>query len=224
MADTRDRRSLWRSPVLLSASEEHAWAREVAVHAHAGQRDKAGEPYIRHCQRVADAIQGDKAKTVAFLHDVLEKSPGWTAERLLDSGFSPEVVSAVESLTRRPGETKDALTIRATANPLSLEVKRADLNDNLAQLERQGKSGAEYGRRLHLLEEMVSKNTLADQEETADGLGPDVSNLAGETRPARSDAARRALRRQNADRVAKRFFVVLLCLVLVGALYLIFMQ
>ena len=221
MADTRDRRSLWRSPVLLSAPEEHAWAREVAVHAHAGQRDKAGEPYIRHCQRVADAVQGDKAKTVAFLHDVLEKSPGWTAERLLDAGFSPEVVAAVESLTRRPGETKDALTIRAAANPLSLEVKRADLDDNLAQLERQGKNGAEYGRRLHLLEEIVRQDTLADRDETAEGVN---SYLTSGTRLDRVDAARRALRRQNTDRVASRSFVVLLGLALVGALYLIFIQ
>jgi len=219
MADTRDRRSLWCSPVLLSASEEHAWAREVAVHAHAGQRDKAGEPYIRHCQRVADAVQGDKAKTVAFLHDVLEKSPGWTAERLLDSGFSPEVVAAVECLTRRPGETKDALTIRAAANLLTHEVKRADLGDNLAQLERQGKSGAEYRRRLHLLEEVVS-----DKEGAAAGLEPGDVGLTSEARLARIDAARSALRSQYTARVAKRSFVVLFGLAIVGAFYLIFMQ
>ncbi|WP_065372955.1 HD domain-containing protein [Ensifer adhaerens] len=219
MADTRDRRSLWRSPVLLSAPEEHAWAREVAVHAHAGQRDKAGEPYIRHCQRVADAVQGDKAKTVAFLHDVLEKSPGWTAERLLDSGFSPEVVAAVENLTRRPGETKDALTIRAAANLLTREVKRADLGDNLAQLERQGKSGAEYRRRLHLLEEVVS-----DKEDAAAGLEPGDADLTSEARLARIDAARRALRSQYTARVAKRSLVVLFGLAIVGVFYLIFMQ
>lgn len=217
MADTRDRRSLWRSPVLLSAHEEHAWAREVAVHAHAGQRDKAGEPYIRHCQRVADAVQGDKAKTVAFLHDVLEKSPGWTAERLLDSGFSPEVVAAVECLTQRPGETKDALTIRAAANRLTLEVKRADLGDNLAQIERQGKSGAEYRRRLHLLDVVSDKHATADDEDAAAGL-------TSEARRARIDAARRALRSQYAARVAKRSFVVLFVLATVGAFYLIFMQ
>lgn len=64
------------------------------MQAHVGQHDKAGEPYIRHCQRVADAVAGDKAKTVAWLHDVLEKGPGWTVERLLGSGFSPEVVAA----------------------------------------------------------------------------------------------------------------------------------
>jgi len=219
MADTRDRRSLWRSPVLLSAPEEHAWAREVAVHAHAGQRDKAGEPYIRHCQRVADAVQGDKTKTVAFLHDVLEKSPGWTAERLLDSGFSPEVVAAVECLTRRPGETKDALTIRAAANLLTREVKRADLGDNLAQLERQGKSGAEYRRRLHLLEEVLS-----DKEDAAAGLEPGDVGLTSEARLARIDAARRALRSQYTARVAKRSLVVLFGLAIVGAFYLIFMQ
>ncbi|MGO4656462.1 HD domain-containing protein [Ensifer sp. 2YAB10] len=220
MPNTRDRRSLWRSPVLLSPPEERAWAREVAVHAHAGQRDKAGEPYVRHCQRVADAVEGDKAKTVAFLHDVLEKAPGWTAERLLDSGFSPEVVAAVECLTRRPGETKDALTIRAAASELTLKVKRADLGDNLAQLERLGKSGAEYRRRLHLLDEAVSD---ADDEDAAAGVGSGEDDLS-EARLDRVDAARRVVRGQNTDRVAKRSFVVLFGLAIVGAVYLIFLQ
>ncbi|WP_327327460.1 HD domain-containing protein [Ensifer adhaerens] len=159
MTDTRDSRlSSWRSPDPLSPAEECAWAREVAAHAHAGQRDKAGEPYFSHCQRVADAVVGEKAKTVAFLHDVVEKSPGWTLERLKDVGFSPEVIIAVQALTRQPGETKDALTLRAVPNPLSVVVKRADLQDNLAQVKRLGRSDAEYRRRLNLLDQALQEN------------------------------------------------------------------
>ncbi len=132
----------------------------MAVHAHAGQRDKAGEPYFAHLQRVADAVVGEKAKTVAYLHDILEKAPGWTPERLREVGISAEVIIAVRALTRQPGETKDALTLRAMSNPLSLAVKRADLQDNLRQMEGKGESGAEYRRRLHLLDQAAQGQAL----------------------------------------------------------------
>lgn len=214
MTDARDRRYVWHSPASLSPSEECAWAREVAAHAHAGQRDKAGEPFFRHCQRVADAVEGDKTKTVAFLHDILEKSPGWTSERLLECGFSPEVVAAVKILTRRPGETKDALTVRAAANPLSLEVKRADLRDNLAQLEGKGRSGAEYKRRLYLLEEAARAPLSGPNEFIARLSREGPSHSALPTLDA--DDARRAVLRHNASVFAKRFLLILLGLAIAG--------
>lgn len=34
--------------------------------------NKAGEPYIGHLAHVAASVEGDKAKTVAWLHDVVE--------------------------------------------------------------------------------------------------------------------------------------------------------
>lgn len=198
MAGVREQRPSWRPPVL-SASEERVWAREVALHAHAGQLDKAGEPYIRHCQRVAEAVDGDKAKSVAFLHDVVEKAPGWTSERLLDSGFSPEVVAAVESLTHRTGETKDALTIRAASNALAAVVKRADLLDNLSQVERQGKDGTQYRRRLVLLDAAAAYDGHGAESESAD------RKIAASS--ARGEAGE--IRREAADRVAKRLALLL---------------
>jgi hypothetical protein len=101
-------------------------------------------------------VSGDREKAVAFLHDVAEKAPGWTPERLKEVGFSSEVVKAVELLTLQPGETKDALVIRAASTPLSLAVKRADLKDNLAQMKNMGRSGDVYLRGLHLLSEASS--------------------------------------------------------------------
>ncbi|WP_246810700.1 HD domain-containing protein [Ensifer sp. ENS09] len=205
MADIREKRAFWRSPVSLSVTEQRVWAKEVALHAHAGQRDKAGEPYIRHCQRVAEAVEGDKAKTVAFLHDIVEKAPDWTLERLLVSGFSQDVVAAVESLTHRPGETKDALTIRAAANALGAVVKRADLQDNLTQVERQGGDVAQYRRRLLLLDVAANRDKRLRRDEGAGDL-----RREGRFGPKLSQSDARAMtRRENADRVAKKGLIFL---------------
>ena len=158
MAEIRNTISSGGRRVPLSPSEELALAKTIATKAHAG--GKLGEPYIRHWERVSDAVKSDQAKAVALLHEVIEKALGWTPERLRDCGFSPEVVAAVKTLTWRLDETKDACAVRASANPLSLEVKLADLRDNLAQVGEKGKSGAEYRHRLRLLENAASHVSL----------------------------------------------------------------
>ena len=50
-------------------------ARAIAERAHAGQVDKAGKPYIGHPAHVAVSVEGDKAKAVAWLHDVSRTPP-----------------------------------------------------------------------------------------------------------------------------------------------------
>jgi (p)ppGpp synthase/HD superfamily hydrolase len=46
----------------------------IATRAHAGQKDKLGEPYIGHPVRVARRVSslGEGAMMAALLHDVLE--------------------------------------------------------------------------------------------------------------------------------------------------------
>lgn len=57
-----------------------ALARTLATEAHAGQIDKAGQPYIGHVARVAAAVRGDDdAEVVAWLHDVAEDCPAFAA-------------------------------------------------------------------------------------------------------------------------------------------------
>lgn len=51
-------------------SLEHAI--RIACVAHAGQTDKAGQPYILHPLRVMLAMADDFERTTAVLHDVLE--------------------------------------------------------------------------------------------------------------------------------------------------------
>jgi (p)ppGpp synthase/HD superfamily hydrolase len=124
---------------------------EVALAAHEGQTDKTGRSYFEHCRRVADAVQADDAKIVAYLHDVAEKGRGWTLDRLREEGFSPEIVTAVDALTRRDQEAWNDFVHRAGANSLARLVKQADLEDNLAQVQTLGEDGTKYVEGLVLL-------------------------------------------------------------------------
>ena len=107
-------------------------ALSVALKAHAGQVDKVGQPYILHPLRVMLRTSGHEARVVALLHDVIEDSGGVVELRdLRRLGFADTVVTAVDALTHRPGETYAAYIRRAAANPLARTVKIADLEDNM---------------------------------------------------------------------------------------------
>lgn len=145
-----------------------AAACRLATVAHEGQVDKAGKPYIRHPGRVADAV-GEAGGAVvavaaAWLHDVVEDT--WvTAEFLLQAGFPPAVASAVEAVTKRPGEATDDYARRIAADPIAVQVKRADLADNtdptrLARLDRRTRSRleAKYARFVSLLDAALGES------------------------------------------------------------------
>ncbi len=103
----------------------------IAEAAHAGQRDKAGQPYIGHPMRVMKSVDTDDERIVAVLHDVVEDSD-WTLDMLRKEGFAAPIVEAVDALTKRPGEDYDREFIpRAGRLPLARRVKLADLADNL---------------------------------------------------------------------------------------------
>lgn len=101
----------------------------LAVRAHAGQVDKGGHPYILHPLRVMQAMSHETERIVAVLHDVMEDA-GVTPQDLLAMGFSSTVVEALESVTRREGESYEDFVRRAAANPFGRRVKLADLRDN----------------------------------------------------------------------------------------------
>ncbi len=103
---------------------------EIATEAHAGQTDKAGEPYILHSLRVAACLPDGEARIVGVLHDVVEDTP-WTIEQLRAEGFSEAVLAGVYAVTRRDGESYGDLIVRAGRDPIGREVKIADLADNM---------------------------------------------------------------------------------------------
>ena len=102
----------------------------IAAEAHAGQKDKAGGPYILHPLRVMLAVPALDERIVAALHDVVEDTP-WTLEALRAEGFSDDVVAAVDAMTRRDGEDYFEFVRRAVAHRTARPVKIADLRDNM---------------------------------------------------------------------------------------------
>lgn len=112
----------------------------IAVKAHAGQKDKTGQPYILHPLRVMFRLQKSVDQIVGVLHDVVEDTHGKLEpvafETLRRAGFSEEVVAAIEGVTKRldaaGGEEKyEPFIERAASNPVSRRVKIADLEDNM---------------------------------------------------------------------------------------------
>lgn len=101
----------------------------IAVAAHAGQRDKVGEPYIFHPLRVMLRLRSNDERIVAILHDVVEDTD-WTFDRLRAEGFSDIVIDAIDSVTKRQGEAYNDFVDRAGKNAIGRRVKLADLEDN----------------------------------------------------------------------------------------------
>ncbi len=125
----------------------------IATEAHRGQSSKTGGPFLDHVRRVADNVAGEDEKQVAWLHDVVEKGPGWTFDRLRGEGFSEAVVDAVDAMSKRDGEEYFAFVRRSIENPLARPVKRADLTDNLAQMRQMGGDGSKFAEGLRILNE-----------------------------------------------------------------------
>lgn len=129
----------------LSLQDQLLLAPQVAARAHRGQKRKDGTPYVAHPTRVAlrvtelytprspDCL---RAMIVSFLHDVIEDTET-TLEELRELGFSEEVLAAIDSVTRRPGEVYLDFIRRVRGdglNPVALiaiSVKLADIDDNL---------------------------------------------------------------------------------------------
>lgn len=124
---------------------------DIAARAHEGQSSKTGGPFIDHVRRVAELVTGEDETLVAWLHDVVEKGPGWTFDRLREEGFSQRVVDAVDAMSKRDGEDYFDFVRRSIENPLARPVKRADLTDNLAQMRQMGGDGGKFAEGLRIL-------------------------------------------------------------------------
>ena len=105
----------------------------IARGAHGHRKDLlTGQDYIRHVERVVGMVDGEQMKAAAWLHGVT-----WDGrlklQDLVDAGISPEVVAAVDILTRRVSESYfgHMNRIRVSGNPIAVIVKRAALQDRL---------------------------------------------------------------------------------------------
>ncbi|NLG25924.1 MAG: bifunctional (p)ppGpp synthetase/guanosine-3',5'-bis(diphosphate) 3'-pyrophosphohydrolase [Clostridiales bacterium] len=96
---------------------------------HAGQYDKAGQPYHLHPEAVAAMCADEEAKVVALLHDVVEDTSA--TPDALAAAFSPEIAGHVCTLTHAKDEDYFAYIRRVKRDPVAAKVKAADLRHNL---------------------------------------------------------------------------------------------
>ena len=118
-------RNIWKRKKKLHLGR----AIELAKQHHKGQTNKAGKPYIEHPLRVMNQMKSEEEKIVAVLHDIVEDTD-ISLNDLKNEGFSEEVVSAIECLTKQDGENYDSYIERISFNPLAVKIKLADLEDN----------------------------------------------------------------------------------------------
>lgn len=115
-------------------------ARAISRLAHAGQTDKAGGPYYRHPERVAERVENrrygwttERAKSdaivVAYLHDVLEDGD-FTSEDLEMAGVSLRNIGDVQLLTRKKGQPAEEYYNAILGSGIACTVKLADIADN----------------------------------------------------------------------------------------------
>ena len=115
---------------------DEAIARTIAHERHDGQTTKHGAPMTDHVERVAAAVPDD-TRTVALLHDILEKTDT-TRDDLRRRGLTPTQLAALALRTRRDDETVQSHTTRIAgadgeAGAIARRIKLADLDDHLEQ-------------------------------------------------------------------------------------------
>jgi len=106
----------------------------IAAESHLGQVGRDGEPYVLHPIRMMIQAKTGEEKTVAVLHDVIEKT-SIDITYLIEAGFSDKIMQAIDSLTRRDSESYDEYIDRVEKNDLAKKIKIIDLDDNLSSLE-----------------------------------------------------------------------------------------
>ena len=115
----------------MNLSEQLKLAIDIALTAHNGQLDTHnGRPYIEHPFRVMNAGHTLQEKIVGVLHDVVEDTE-WTLDKLKSTGFTNDIIDAVDAVTKRENESYDNYIIRAKKNPIGIRVKMSDLTDNM---------------------------------------------------------------------------------------------
>lgn len=103
---------------------------KIACEAHQGQSSINGEPYILHPLRLLIKAKSNEERIIAILHDVIEKTNISLAD-LKNKGFDQNIISSIDSLSRRRSESYIEYIERLMQNKISVKIKLLDLADNI---------------------------------------------------------------------------------------------
>ena len=111
-------------------------AMQISFDAHKEQKDKSGLPYIFHPFHLAEQMTDEVTTCVALLHDVVEDTD-MTFEKLLELGFTTEIIDALKLLTHDDSVPYMDYVKEIAKNPVAKAVKLADLahNSDLTRLD-----------------------------------------------------------------------------------------
>lgn len=133
-------------------------ALNIAVKAHSGQSDRAGEAYVLHPLTVGLMGTTDEERMAGFLHDVIEDSD-FTAQDLLNAGIPEAVVKAVQLLTHDKSQPyfEYVQQIIDSRNPIALRVKYNDLTHNYARGKGYPELQAKHGKALSMVQKAMEE-------------------------------------------------------------------
>lgn len=106
-------------------------AMRIAYHAHHGQLDYNGIPYIFHPIHLAEQMDDEFSCCAALLHDVVEDTQ--VTMDVLSREFPQEVIDVLQLLTHSDDEDYFDYVRRIAAHPIAKKVKLADLAHNSDQ-------------------------------------------------------------------------------------------
>ena len=106
-------------------------AMKIAYHAHHGQFDYNGIPYIYHPIHLAEQMDNEYSCCVALLHDTVEDTAVTLEE--LKKDFPSEITDAVALLTHIDEVDYFDYVRTIKDNPIAKKVKLADLTHNSDQ-------------------------------------------------------------------------------------------
>ena len=112
----------------------------IAFEAHKGQSSINGEPYILHPLRLLIKAKSSEERIIAVLHDVIEKS-NFSLADLKNKGFDQNIISSIDSLSRRKSESYIDYIGRLMQNRISVKIKLLDLADNIKMHGENNKDG-----------------------------------------------------------------------------------
>lgn len=105
-------------------------AYEIAACNHAGQIDKAGEPYIKHLLAVAEQMPDEDTCVVALLHDIFEDTSA-TESYLESCGIPQRLIQSLRRLTRNQDVPYMVYIEGLREDHVASVVKRGDLKHNM---------------------------------------------------------------------------------------------
>jgi (p)ppGpp synthase/HD superfamily hydrolase len=107
-------------------------ALSIAIKAHEHQYDKGGVPYVLHVLAVMHylkAEEDEELQCIALLHDTVEDT-GTTYQFLEEQGMTSRIISGVDGMTKRRGETLEQYKARVMSSIDTIRVKMCDLRHN----------------------------------------------------------------------------------------------